>query len=590
MTDHSEGDRPTSVCHCRSNQLSNFVLDWFTIFHPWDFIAAQATGGKPDWRTESRFPLSPETLCKRWAEADELVGVRFKCGRGGTTRYVMFDIDITSCYHPYKNAQAFRNLLEVMESLGLCRFLTIRSSYSEGLHVYFPISESVPCFKLAAAVANAVGDAGFGVKDGQLEIFPNVKFPRSLYKAHRLPLQQGSYVLDENFQPVHDSVELLIKAWHEAELQQDLELLKQAIAVVKAHTFYASGNATEWRERLEATLKNGWTSEGQTNRILKEACIYARVFQAKDWDEIESWAVATLPSLPGYQQFCNHKRNIKRRVKDWVTTNRRSNRYRPYESRSKEPKTPLAPPNHVRSSDALQRIKDAIAQLTKQFGGLPEKVRDRQSLICKTAKCSPITLRKYLELWHPNFWGERYVTDQPTGVPAIVEQHFADAKVDASEPPDQAGYVTDESKEVSAIADDSSDLQGSTEKLASQAVTDLPLLSVNRQLGLDSSLDIAVPVSQKALNCKQGTNREKPTIKVCDQTFERKQAIEDLSLYQAIAVHSIVKRRSDNALFKVKQINSNGTAWLKWLNQYVLLVDICLPLTEIEQYESNRVT
>ncbi|MBD2058126.1 hypothetical protein H6F88_19265 [Oculatella sp. FACHB-28] len=590
MTDHSEGDRPTSARSSRSNQPSDFVLNWFAIFYFWDFIVAQATEGKPDWKTVSRFLLSPETLCKRWAKADELVGVRFKCGRGGTTRYVMLDIDITSLYHPYKDVQAFRKLLEVMESLGLCRSLTIRSSYSEGLHVYFPIPEPVPCFKLAVAVANAVQDAGFRVKDGQLEIFPNVKFPRSLYKAHRLPLQQGSYVLDKNLQPVHDSIELLVNSWHEAESQQDLELLKQAIAVAKARTFNASGDAAEWRERLEATLRNGWTSEGQTNRILKESCIYARVFQGKDWDEVESWAVATLPSLPGYQQFCNHKRNIKRRVKDWVTTNRRSNRYHPYESLPKEPKTPLAPPNHVRSSDALQRIKDAIAQITEQFGSLPEKVRDRQSLICKTAQCSASTLRKYLELWHPDFLGEEYVTDQPTGVSAILEQHFANAEPDVSELPAQAEYVTDESKGVSAIVDDGSDLQGSNEKLLSQAVTDPPLLSVNRQLGLHSSFNIAQPLLQEVSNCRERTRREKPIETVCNQTFERKQATEDLSSYRAIAVHSIVKRRSDNALFKVKQINSNGTAWLKWLNQYVLLVDICLPLIEIELHESNRVT
>lgn len=49
-----------------------------------------------------------------------------------------------------------------------------------------------------------------------------------------------------------------------------------------------------------------------------------------------------------------------------------------------------------------------------------------------------------------------------------------------------------------------------------------------------------------------------------------------------IAIHSIVKRKSDGNLFRVKKINRDGTVWLSWYNEFPPLVDILDNLSNLE--------
>jgi hypothetical protein len=39
-----------------------------------------------------------------------------------------------------------------LETIGICRTILIRSSWSEGLHLYIPLSSTVPTFGLAKAI------------------------------------------------------------------------------------------------------------------------------------------------------------------------------------------------------------------------------------------------------------------------------------------------------------------------------------------------------------------------------------------------------------------------------------------------------
>lgn len=370
----------------------NEILDWFAIFHRWDFITAKKSSGKPNWITIKQYPLSSETLYKRWANSEELVGVRFQTGKEGKTQYALLDVDIGSQYHPQNDLSAFDGLMSALASIGLCCHLKVRSSNSCGLHVYFPLSELVPCYRLAVALRNVLERSSFEVKAGHLEIFPNVKTPKSNYAAHRLPLQKDSYVLGEDFEPIHNSLERFIGSWYSAASNQNLELLKEAIADAPISRNFSSSNRAEWKQRLEETITTGWTSRHQTNDIVKEICIYGRVFLCKNWDDIEPWAIEILKRMPGFQKFCNHQHDINKRVRDWIKSNRISNRYSPYSNVFKASKQLKAPPNEVRSADALKRIEDAIAQIIERDGQLPQGTRARQELLCKVARCSASTL------------------------------------------------------------------------------------------------------------------------------------------------------------------------------------------------------
>ncbi|WP_156119756.1 hypothetical protein [Leptolyngbya sp. KIOST-1] len=391
-----------------NNQLHERTLKFFSQFHTWDFISAPAVRGKLDWATYSQYPLSAPLLHQRWSSEDEIVGVRFPNGKGKTS-YFLLDIDSGSNCHPNNHWVDFASLLNAMEQLGLFGRVIVRSSFSNGIHVYFPLPEQVHCYKLALAIEGACSKGGFTVKPGTLEIFPNVKCKGSNYNGHRLPLQLGSCVLDDfGEEPIHSDLNALIKLWEAAASQQEMRLVRQAIRAAKPtwakQNKQVKGNVAEWKLRLEESLEEGWTGPHQTNDIIKEACIYARVFRELNWDEVESWVLQNVPQLRGFQKFCAHRHIYQRRVREWVRANRRSGRYYPYSQRSrssKPPSEPRGPNNQAKAQDALQRIQAAIARLQSSPGGLPGKVKERQELLCREAGCSPATLRKHLPLWHP---------------------------------------------------------------------------------------------------------------------------------------------------------------------------------------------
>lgn len=378
------------------------ILRWFKRFHIWDFIYSNSVNGKANWKTQTKHSLDPLTLYRRWERSDQLIGVRFSTNRDGQTSYLMLDIDRGSLYHPYSNELKLRALLGSLESVGLCRFVPVRSSSSEGLHLYFPLPEPISCDKLSRVIRQTIENQGFLVKPGQLEIFPNCRTaPKTLFQAHRLPLQTGSYVLDKNWQPAHNSLLGLIELWEAIATYQDIELLKEACENYSSNRIYQSKSIEEWRNRLENRLREGFTDSGQTNSIIQDLCVYSRVFLGLDWDNVEYWVLEQIISLPGYKLYCGHQHEIQKRVRDWVRENTKSDRYYPLKARSK-PSQEKKLTNQERAVDAERRIDEAIADLKQELGELPPQVGKREQLIRQKAKCGTKTLWKYCEKWHPN--------------------------------------------------------------------------------------------------------------------------------------------------------------------------------------------
>jgi hypothetical protein len=136
--------------------------------HGWSFLEADMPewGNRPDWRTETRYPLQPRNLWSEYNDDETLLGLSF----GSQTNYMLLDIDRNSVNHPYNDRQRYHGILETMESIGLCRDIPIRSSESEGIHLYYFLPQPVHSFTLAATVKNTMQEAGYKVLGGQLEL------------------------------------------------------------------------------------------------------------------------------------------------------------------------------------------------------------------------------------------------------------------------------------------------------------------------------------------------------------------------------------------------------------------------------------
>ncbi len=364
--------------------------------HLWDWIFKDLDG----WHTNSKYPLSPRDLIQKLRSPDEIIGVRF----GTETNRLVLDIDSGSQYHPANDEQGYKKILGVMEGIGLAGYILMQSSNSTGLHLYFPLPEFVNSFNLACAARHELEKAGLIIKGGTLETFPNVKAysdaTKTLFNGLRLPLQEGSYLLDSNYEPYSQSLESFLIAWENAAASQDMKVLNKAIASAprpKNFKYQETGKGNKWRSNLESRIATGWTGEDQTNELMFQIAQYGRIFLGiDDLSELAEYTATKSKSCNGFYEYSSHAHEVDRRALD-IAKNVMA-KYYPYGSKSglttgdravktKEPKTPL-----------IDRVMLAVQQLG---GQLFERTRDLITAIRAIAKCSPTPLYEFKELWQP---------------------------------------------------------------------------------------------------------------------------------------------------------------------------------------------
>ena len=280
---------------------------------------------KSDKWTTVKHVLTDALLTSLWKSAREIVGVRF----GSKTQYCLLDIDIGSIYHP-NNSDRLPELLGCLEEVGFTRYIPIQSSHSEGLHIYFVFSERVPTFKVASLLANTLKDAGFPLKKGQLEIFPNTKTyvttndPSKFtkYNGHRLPLQEGSFVLDENYEPYSNSLEYFISCCKWCAEGIDIDEIKENLSKPKKFSNKKNSKTEsvieKWKEDIARVINTGWTDYHQTNQIIYKLAQKVIVFDETIYEDKLAWMVSTIKEMPGYKEYCRHQHEIEKRCEEWL--------------------------------------------------------------------------------------------------------------------------------------------------------------------------------------------------------------------------------------------------------------------------------
>ena len=377
------------------NQPEQKELDWQT----------EHLKQKPEWKTESRYPMKSRVLYHRWADPTEILGVRFD----HTTEYGLLDIDIESPYHPKQTPGAITELQIALETIGITRTFLVRSSWSDGLHLYFPLNGAVNTFNLAVAVKFCLQTQGFEVKEGQLEIFPNDKsygvVTKILYKGHRLPLQPetGSWLLDDDLQAISDQLSDLFRIWDTASIGQDMAELSSALLIARQNRLTKPrrrlNNVEAWRQDLEILIAEGWTDAHQTNHLLKQIACYGVVFKELSGEALVKYIRETATTAPGYAQWCGHQPQIEVRSRSWAKAVEKY--YWPLGTHAKpRPANNVVPFNERRSKTAQEGIQTAIAIL-EEGDRLPEAITARAQAISELAGTSLGTLYRYKGLWHP---------------------------------------------------------------------------------------------------------------------------------------------------------------------------------------------
>ncbi|MEA5463618.1 hypothetical protein [Leptothoe sp. PORK10 BA2] len=364
-------------------------------------------GTKPQWQTETRHPLSDRLI----NQGTYLYGVRF----GSVTQYAMLDIDSGSPYHPRRDPLAISRMCETLEPLGLLQHLILTSSDSGGLHIYFPFETPLTSWKVGIAIATHLENKGFKVMPGWLEVFPNAKAynpaGNSLYNGHRLPLQQGSYLLNKDLEPIASSGLHFLHNWATATAHNDItsETLERVIAQAQRKIYRVSHKAEKFLNDLNAEIAVGWTGHSQTNRLLGRITMRAYIFghilgapEPLTGEALVENVVETAQSLPGFTLWCRHQKDLKTKVKEWVRCIEASH-YFPYGSDKLPGNAAPAGPswNEKQQTEVQKRITKAVIDLQSANnwpGGITERF-DRLT----TQGISGSSLYKYKHLWHPRF-------------------------------------------------------------------------------------------------------------------------------------------------------------------------------------------
>ncbi|MDB9527149.1 hypothetical protein PN498_14200 [Oscillatoria sp. CS-180] len=386
--------------------------------HRYDYIYAPHpdVSDRPQWQTESRHPLSDRLI----EQGAYLYGVRF----GAQTQYCLLDIDADSAYHPSHDPWALSRIVEALELLGLVSYIACTSSYSQGLHLYFPFEQPQHSWQLAIAVTTLLESQGFQCQPGQLEVFPNPKLyaadgTPNLFNAHRLPLQAGSYLLNDQLEPVRGRHEAFADQWHQCQRRNaiDGEVIEQVLRQSRRQRHHVSQRADKFLNDLNAEIEAGWTGKGQTNyllgRITMRTYIFHHVMQGGlplSGDALASEIVSVATALPGYLEWCGHQHEIHQRVSEWARCIENSH-YFPYgaqhgkykaKSKSQESGALETTWNEQRSLSAQEKIQAAMADLIR-MNQLPEGTTARFNRLVAYG-IGGGTLYKYKVLWHPELW------------------------------------------------------------------------------------------------------------------------------------------------------------------------------------------
>ena len=403
--------------------------------HGWDFIVKETP--ESNWKTIKKYKLTEAKFWYKYTDPEQILGIRF----GTTTRHGLGDIDVGSIHDPREQEESLNKLKEELEKWGITRIFFVQSSFNGGLHFYFFLEREVNTFRLACVLNRVIEDAGLEIKRGQLETFPNTKNYGCIYNGHRLPLQQGSYLLDKDYIPESDRPEDFISAaeWSAAGNDTDLleSRLEEAYEWFKAkknqervynptpedkefieQVEYAQREIKEgFLNKIRIEVEQGFTGEGETNELLLTIAKLGRILYGLSGQQYIDYIREKVMSCPGYVRYCRHKHEIDRRCaevarygeKQWFPYRSRLPQDRPTYQYIKNSLTCSTNLNLERQYNAQSRIIQAVAFIEQEQGGLPQKVGECKLLIRNVTKelfgvsVSDATLKKpeNLPLWHP---------------------------------------------------------------------------------------------------------------------------------------------------------------------------------------------
>ena len=531
--------------------------------HGWDFILKETP--ESNWKTIKKYKLTEQKLWYKYTDPEQILGLRF----GTETRHGLCDIDLGSIHDPREQEESLSKLKEELEKWGITRIFFIQSSFNGGLHFYLFLDRLVNTFRLACVLNKVIEDAGLEIKRGQLETFPNTKRYNSLFNGHRLPLQQGSYLLDKDYVPYSDRLEDFISAAEWSAEGNDTELLENRLEEAydwfkakknQERVYNPTPEDKEFIEQVEYAqreikegflnqirleVEQGFTVNGETNDLLLTIAKLGRILYGLSGQQYIDYIKETVTSCPGYVRYCRHKHEINRRCaevarfgeKQWYPYRTRLTQDRPSYKYIKDSLTNQTNLNLERQHNAQSRIIQAVEYIEQEQGGLPQKVGECKLAIRNVTKelfgvsVSDTTLKKpeNLPLWHPKYRDEPTPAPHQEQLPEVVVIDVQAEEVEAWDLTEAAANSFEDSAISSSPENNTIELNDS---LAIPDTLDVSQVAEPQNI-------IQLPLQAKSTPDKQHNQQSIPLNVVCKKQPESKPLKAIPSLDSKKTVHTL---------------------------------------------------
>ena len=230
------------------------------------------------------------------------------------TMWACIDIDAVGKYHPANSTNGIDRIKQAMAEIGLVEALEFQSSFSTGIHLYYPLPTAVKTWDLACALAYACRAKKLDVSGGNLELRPNTRNYNSGYLTIRAPFSGQDNGL---FLPA--LVTLSIPTFrslpyvHSAAIKNSLALSEDNLSPTAGpFTITRAPLASKYSlDYYQTVLTDGFTSSSQTQEIQFAALIIARMAEAIDTVPVlRARLIELVTSAPGYTEHCQHQRQI----------------------------------------------------------------------------------------------------------------------------------------------------------------------------------------------------------------------------------------------------------------------------------------
>jgi hypothetical protein len=293
----------------------------------------------------------------------------------GSIRWLVIDIDAKqgrrSPYWDKHGRNLYLQALQAAAEAAGCRTVLIRSSHSNGLHLWILLPEHQPAWLVHHIGVELTACAGMHKLAAYCEVFPSLMpyvkgkpLPRS--NGIRLPGGKGSALIVDG--ELNSDPEAIYEALQQAVDATESNPRWDAL-VSNAHARGLASNAESWSRKtpygkLRASMPGPWTGSGQSNYLTGELTKVAMAEMAGHPDEaIIRRAIELIESHPGYQEHASSdtKRVVANgsKVAGWIKTVR---------TRIGAVGIDERPRNSNHNAEQMDRVRRSLTELLQTFG------------------------------------------------------------------------------------------------------------------------------------------------------------------------------------------------------------------------------